>query len=85
MDKLKYGHRITHTARSLRSDQAPAKLGRYVATEHAHGSVATYQPSTNTAWSLRSDRAPAKLGRYVATELSQNVDTTRIHAFSSSL
>ncbi|KAF2575514.1 hypothetical protein F2Q70_00002993 [Brassica cretica] len=53
-DKLKYGHRTTHkpssvatlrpstyTAWSLRSDRALAKLGLYVATEHAHGSVAT--------------------------------------------
>ncbi|KAF3560482.1 hypothetical protein F2Q69_00013282 [Brassica cretica] len=32
---------FTHTAQSLRSDRAQAKLSRYVATEHAHGSVAT--------------------------------------------
>ncbi|KAF3560586.1 hypothetical protein DY000_02015113 [Brassica cretica] len=40
-DKLEYGHRTTHKPRSLRSDRAQAKLGRYVATELAHGSVAT--------------------------------------------
>ncbi|KAF2566928.1 hypothetical protein F2Q68_00025463 [Brassica cretica] len=32
---------FTHTAQSLRSDRAQAKLSRYVATEHAHRSVAT--------------------------------------------
>ncbi|KAF3503654.1 hypothetical protein F2Q69_00043977 [Brassica cretica] len=31
----------THTARSLRGDRARKQLGRYIATEHAHGSVAT--------------------------------------------
>ncbi|KAF2553540.1 hypothetical protein F2Q68_00035219 [Brassica cretica] len=31
----------THTARSLCSDRARAKLGRYVATEHERGLVAT--------------------------------------------
>ncbi|KAF3490334.1 hypothetical protein F2Q69_00052491 [Brassica cretica] len=53
-DKLEYGDRTTdmpsmiatqrpsmHTARSLRSDRARAKLGRYVATERASRSVAT--------------------------------------------
>ncbi|KAF3521093.1 hypothetical protein DY000_02060103 [Brassica cretica] len=30
-----------HTARSLHSDRARAKLGRYVATKHAYRSVAT--------------------------------------------
>uniref|UniRef100_A0A0D2ZRQ5 Uncharacterized protein n=1 Tax=Brassica oleracea var. oleracea TaxID=109376 RepID=A0A0D2ZRQ5_BRAOL len=66
-------------------DRARTRLGRYVAIEHAHGSVATKQPSSSQARSLRSDRAQAKLGRYVATELSQNVDTTRIYVFSSTL
>ncbi|KAF2566735.1 hypothetical protein F2Q68_00025581 [Brassica cretica] len=61
-----------HTARSLRSDRAQAKLSRYVATEHAHCSVAMYRPSTHTARSLRSDRAQAKLDCYVATELKPN-------------
>ncbi|KAF2536070.1 hypothetical protein F2Q70_00004756 [Brassica cretica] len=37
------------------------------------------------ARSLRSDRASVPLGRYVATELFQNVDTTLVHAFSSTL
>ncbi|KAF2617991.1 hypothetical protein F2Q68_00039431 [Brassica cretica] len=53
----------TSQARSLHSERALAKLGRYVATEHAHGSV-----TTHTARSLRSDRAQAKLGHSVATE-----------------
>ncbi|KAF3576359.1 hypothetical protein DY000_02032384 [Brassica cretica] len=48
-----------HTAWSLRSDRARTQLGRYVATEHAHSSVATWRPSTHTARSLRSDRAQA--------------------------
>ncbi|KAF2559949.1 hypothetical protein F2Q68_00015149 [Brassica cretica] len=39
-----------YTAWSLHSDRAQAKLGRYVATEHAHGSA------------LRSDRARTWLG-----------------------
>ncbi|KAF2551723.1 hypothetical protein F2Q68_00034164 [Brassica cretica] len=30
-----------HRSLSLRSDRAQAKLGRYVATEHTHSSVAT--------------------------------------------
>ncbi|KAF3554215.1 hypothetical protein F2Q69_00012905 [Brassica cretica] len=46
----------TSQAWSLRSDRAPAKLGRYVATEHAHGSVATLRSSSSQARSLRSDR-----------------------------
>ncbi|KAF2595272.1 hypothetical protein F2Q70_00043147 [Brassica cretica] len=37
----------THTARSLRSDGARTQLGRYVATEHAHSSVATQRPSSS--------------------------------------
>ena len=39
----------------------------------------------NQAWSLCSDRAHARFDHYEAIELSQNVDTTRIHAFSSTL
>ncbi|KAF3531816.1 hypothetical protein DY000_02038642 [Brassica cretica] len=42
-------------------------------------------PSTNAARSLRSDRARTRFGRYVAIELSKNVDTTQIHALSSTL
>ncbi|KAF3501249.1 hypothetical protein F2Q69_00043220 [Brassica cretica] len=51
-DKLEYGDRTTdkpsiiatqrpsmHTARSLRSDQARAKLSHYVATEHGYCSI----------------------------------------------
>ncbi|KAG5383334.1 hypothetical protein IGI04_034804 [Brassica rapa subsp. trilocularis] len=53
-DKLEYGNQITdkpssidtrrpsmHTARSLHSDRARAKLGHYVATERPSRSVAT--------------------------------------------
>ncbi|KAF3490188.1 hypothetical protein F2Q69_00053527 [Brassica cretica] len=61
------------------------KLGRYVATEHERGSVSTYRPSSSQTRSLRIDRARTRLGRYVAIGLSQNIDTTRIHAFSSTL
>ncbi|KAF2591220.1 hypothetical protein F2Q70_00038369 [Brassica cretica] len=75
-------------ARSLRSDRASvplgrarAKLGHYVATERLFRSVAT----SSQARSLRSDRASVPLGRYVATELFRNVDTTLVHAFSSTL
>ncbi|KAF3502214.1 hypothetical protein F2Q69_00043503 [Brassica cretica] len=64
------------SARSLHSDQARAKLSRYVATE---------RPSVRSARSLRSDRARAKFGRYVVTELFRNVDTTLVHVFSSTL
>ncbi|KAG5414649.1 hypothetical protein IGI04_002216 [Brassica rapa subsp. trilocularis] len=35
-----------HAVRSLRSDRARAKLGRYVATERAFCSVATERPSS---------------------------------------
>ncbi|KAF2591243.1 hypothetical protein F2Q70_00038824 [Brassica cretica] len=79
-------------ARSLRSDRAHIRLGLYVATEfeprlgryvaigHERGLVAR-----DKARLLRIDRARTRLGRYVAIGLSQNVDTTRIHAFSSTL
>ncbi|KAF3601597.1 hypothetical protein F2Q69_00034250 [Brassica cretica] len=53
-------------------------------------------PQTSQARSLRSDRARTlpstnaarartRFGRYVAIELSKNVDTTQIHALSSTL
>ncbi|KAF3493808.1 hypothetical protein DY000_02053203 [Brassica cretica] len=64
-------------ARSLRSDQDQAKLGRYVATKHEHGSVATLRPSTNTARSLHSDQARTWLGRYVATKLKASSSQAR--------
>ena len=48
-------------------------------------SVTTQLPQMHTARSIRSDRASIPLGRYVATELFRNVDTIRIHAFSSTL
>ncbi|KAF3610619.1 hypothetical protein DY000_02044800 [Brassica cretica] len=58
----------THTARSLRTDRARTRLGRYASTKHAYGSVATNRPSTHTAWSLRSDRARTRLGRFVVNK-----------------
>nr|VDD37307.1 unnamed protein product [Brassica oleracea] len=56
-------------------------------------SVITQLPHMHAVWSLRSDRAwlelgrYAELGRYIATErdLFRNVDTTLVHAFSSTL
>ncbi|KAF2576237.1 hypothetical protein F2Q70_00004226 [Brassica cretica] len=66
------------------------ELGRYIATER---SLRSDQARTG-ARSLRSDRARTKvrslrsdraLGRYVATVLFRNVDTTLVHAFSSTL
>ncbi|KAF3572364.1 hypothetical protein F2Q69_00058477 [Brassica cretica] len=57
----------TSQARSLRSDRARTQLGRYVATDHAHGSVATLRPSSSQARSLHSDRARTRFGRYIAT------------------
>ncbi|KAF3601562.1 hypothetical protein F2Q69_00034355 [Brassica cretica] len=45
------------------------QLDRYVATEQAHGSVATKRPSSSQARSLRSDRARTQLGRDVVTKL----------------
>ncbi|KAF2557073.1 hypothetical protein F2Q68_00016347 [Brassica cretica] len=60
--------------------------------------VTTQQPDACSARSLHSNRARAKartevrslrsdraLGRYVATELFRNIDTTLVHAFSSTL
>ncbi|KAF3559505.1 hypothetical protein F2Q69_00015121 [Brassica cretica] len=47
--------------------------------------VAAQRPNACSARSLRSDRAFVLLGRYVATELFRNVDTTLVHAFSSTL
>ncbi|KAF2543765.1 hypothetical protein F2Q68_00031189 [Brassica cretica] len=78
----------TNQARSLRNYRTCTLSGRYVATE---------RPSVRPAWSLCSNRASVplsryvatelepKLGRYVATELFRNVNTTLVHAFSSTL
>ncbi|KAF3554044.1 hypothetical protein F2Q69_00016742 [Brassica cretica] len=63
----------TNQARSLRNYRTCTLSGRYVATER--DDVATeLEPSS-----------VATLGRYVATELFRNVDTTLVHAFSSTL
>ncbi|KAF3605213.1 hypothetical protein DY000_02048293 [Brassica cretica] len=58
-------------ARSLRSDRARAKA---VATE--------LEPKLGRY--IATELEP-KFGRYVATELFRNVDTTLVHAFSSTL
>ncbi|KAF3591164.1 hypothetical protein DY000_02021208 [Brassica cretica] len=54
---------------TLKRNKSITHLGRYVATEQAHGSVATQRPSSSQARALRSDRARTQLGRDVATEL----------------
>ncbi|KAF2599225.1 hypothetical protein F2Q68_00007721 [Brassica cretica] len=56
------------SARSLRSDRARAKPGRYIVTKRPFRSVATYRPSLSQDRSLRSDQASVPLGRYVAIE-----------------
>ncbi|KAF3550319.1 hypothetical protein DY000_02004965 [Brassica cretica] len=48
-------------------------------------SVITLLPHMHAVQSLRSNRASVPFGRYVATELFRNVDTTLVHAFSSTL
>ncbi|KAF2588609.1 hypothetical protein F2Q70_00039479 [Brassica cretica] len=81
-------------ARVWQSDYGQNKLGHYVATELkprlGHYVATELEPKLSRyarakARSLRSDQARTRLGRYVAIGLSQNFDTTRIHAFSSTL
>ncbi|KAF3568218.1 hypothetical protein DY000_02013615 [Brassica cretica] len=67
-----------HDVRSLRSDRVRAKLGRYVRSARS-------LRSDRSARSLRCDRVRAEARSYVATELFRNVDTTLVHAFSSTL
>ncbi|KAF3508670.1 hypothetical protein F2Q69_00005403 [Brassica cretica] len=74
-------HRTRAREGSFRSDQTRAPLGRVRAK----------------AQSLHNNQTPIPLGRYVAaelkpkfdrygaTELFRNVDTTSVHAFSSTL
>ncbi|KAF2565691.1 hypothetical protein F2Q68_00026227 [Brassica cretica] len=61
-------------ARSLRSDRASIPLGRYVATK--------LKPKLGCYVAIELEQ---ELGRFVATELFRNVDTTLVHAFSSTL
>ncbi|KAF2559768.1 hypothetical protein F2Q68_00015257 [Brassica cretica] len=77
-----YGRNANHRTRaregSLRNDQTRAPLDRYVASE--------FEPKLSRyVATKRPFRSVAKLGRYVATELFRNVDTTSVHAFSSTL
>ncbi|KAF2616582.1 hypothetical protein F2Q68_00040180 [Brassica cretica] len=81
-------------ARVWQSDHGQNKLGHYVATELkprlGHYVATELEPKLSRyarakARSLRSDQARTRLDRYVAIGLSQNFDTTRIHAFSSTL
>ncbi|KAF3584389.1 hypothetical protein F2Q69_00030713 [Brassica cretica] len=66
--------RVRAKAQSLHSDRTPIPLGRYVATE--------LEPELGRY--VATELEP-KFGRYVATELFRNVDTTSVHAFSSTL
>ncbi|KAF3545443.1 hypothetical protein DY000_02007241 [Brassica cretica] len=74
---------------SLRSDRTSIPLGRYVATE-LESKLGRYvateleRPSSCLSHYVATELEP-KFGRYVATELFQNVDTTLVHAFSSTL
>ncbi|KAF2580253.1 hypothetical protein F2Q68_00005510 [Brassica cretica] len=65
-------HRTRARKGSLRSDRTRVPLGRYIATE--------LDPKLGHY--VATELEP-KFGRYVATELFQNVDTTLVHAFSS--
>ncbi|KAF2555904.1 hypothetical protein F2Q68_00016205 [Brassica cretica] len=69
-----HSNRARAKAQSLRSDRASFPLGRYVATE--------LKPKLGRFVVTELEQ---KLGRYVATELFRNVDTTLVHAFSSTL
>ncbi|KAF2557577.1 hypothetical protein F2Q68_00016408 [Brassica cretica] len=69
-----HSNRARAKARSLRSDRASVLLGRYVATELEH-SLGRYVVT----------ELERSLSRYVATELFRNIDTTLVHAFSSTL
>uniref|UniRef100_M4DM24 Uncharacterized protein n=1 Tax=Brassica campestris TaxID=3711 RepID=M4DM24_BRACM len=73
LDAMQFMQPSSNQARLLRSDRARAKLGLYVATEHAYCSVATWPPSSSQARSLRSDRARVLPGRYVATQIEPSL------------
>ncbi|KAF3574701.1 hypothetical protein F2Q69_00059134 [Brassica cretica] len=66
-----------------RKHETSDKSSKKVATQRPN--ACSEQPSSSQARSLRSDRASVPLGRYVATELFRYVDTTLLHAFSSTL
>ncbi|KAF3554570.1 hypothetical protein F2Q69_00013614 [Brassica cretica] len=70
-----------HAVRSLRSDRARAKLGRYVANNRlfcsARAKLGRYvATSWGQARSLSSAQSSVPLGRYVATELEPSSITT---------
>ncbi|KAF3585093.1 hypothetical protein F2Q69_00028915 [Brassica cretica] len=67
-------HRTRARKGSLHSDRTRVPLGRYVASE--------LEPKLGRY--VVTELEP-KLSRYVATELFRNVDTTLVHAFSSTL
>ncbi|KAF3559153.1 hypothetical protein F2Q69_00013098 [Brassica cretica] len=76
--------RVRAKAQSLRSNRTPILIGRYVATKHSLGRyVATgLEPKLGRYVAIELEQ---ELGRYVATELFRNIDTTLVHAFSSTL
>ncbi|KAF3541409.1 hypothetical protein F2Q69_00023725 [Brassica cretica] len=85
-------------AHSLHSDQTPIPLGLYVATvlepelsryvaiklESELGRYVATELEPKFGRYVATELEP-KFGRYVATELFRNVDTTSVHAFSSTL
>ncbi|KAF3572843.1 hypothetical protein F2Q69_00059037 [Brassica cretica] len=90
--------RVRAKAQSLHSDRTSILLGRYVATKlkpELSRYVATeLEPKLGryvaTGLEPKLGRYVAtelepKFGRYVATELFRNIDTTLVHAFSSTL
>ncbi|KAF3540737.1 hypothetical protein F2Q69_00022158 [Brassica cretica] len=82
-----HSNRARAIAQSLRSDRASVPLGRYVATELKPQKLSRYvatelEPKLG---SYVATELEPKLGRYVAIGLYRNVDTTLVHAFSSTL
>ncbi|WZZ26278.1 hypothetical protein YC2023_009679 [Brassica napus] len=61
-------------------NKSTTQLGRYIATEQAHGSVATKQRSSSQARLLRSDRARTQLGCYSSYSYTEHpqIDTKEI-------
>ncbi|KAF3589030.1 hypothetical protein F2Q69_00030223 [Brassica cretica] len=85
-----HSNRARAKARSLRSDRASVLLGCYVATEleHSFGRYIVTELERSLSRYVATELEQKigryeKLGRYVATELFRNVDTTLVHAFSS--
>ena len=60
------------------------ELGRYIAIEQELGRYIAIELEQESGCYVATELEP-KFGRYVATELFRNVDTTLVHAFSSTL